>query len=116
MTLLDIINAVGTSEGAERAWDTRGRGRKPPHREGDINDMTELRQHMKKPEYMDGRYHVVSVVFGKPFVKSYKSVGAIPYNAIGDAGPVGGYFHNGELKSFPQHLKIKYQNSALGMQ
>ena len=55
----------------------------------------------------------VNVIFGRAYVKTYNSPGAISYHDIGDS-PMSakGFWKNGKMFSFPEKLQIKYQNSA----
>jgi hypothetical protein len=80
----------------------------------DVHSIDELKQAMKRPQFMDGRAHLVSVTFGHTTVYSYPSASKIPASSVGQAeAHFGGYFQNGEVKPFSHAKRMEYQRQGM---
>lgn len=89
MMLIDYLEAYGTSEGSERGWDSRGRGRKDPRKQGDVGKYSSEQPHGGRHE--GKRYAVVvknpSFKGGQPFIhRSFDDRAAAERHARGMMG------------------------------
>jgi hypothetical protein len=80
----------------------------------DMKDKNELDNFLNK-NCNDGLCYIVSIVFGRAYICSYKYPSIIPYNEYSRAYEHK-YYKNGIWYDFPKKTIIKYQNTENGCQ